>query len=52
MVSQTEQLNAITLKFKFIEPTAYGFRNLNVRILISFKNRLYSMNYKTKAANS
>lgn len=41
-------------KIKAIKRTAYGFRNFKnfrLRILISFKNSFYSMNYKQKAAN-
>ena len=41
-------------KIKSIKRTAYGFRsfkNFRLRILISFKNSFYSMNYKQKAAD-
>ena len=41
-------------KIKAIKRTAYGFRsfkNFRLRILISFKNSVYSMNYKQKAAD-
>ncbi|MCA1356164.1 transposase, partial [Weissella cibaria] len=41
-------------KIKAIKRTAYGFRsfkNFRLRILISFKNSFYSMNYKQKAAD-
>ena len=41
-------------KIKVIKRTAYGFRsfkNFRLRILISFKNSFYSMNYKQKAAD-
>lgn len=46
---------AINNKSKVIKRTAYGFRNFGnfrLRILISFKNSFYAMNYETKAANS
>ncbi|TVV26373.1 transposase [Weissella cibaria] len=39
---------------KAIKHTAYGFRsfkNFRLRILISFKNSFYSMNYKQQAAD-
>lgn len=41
-------------KIKAIKRTAYGFRsfkNFRLRILISFKNSFYSMNYKQKTAD-
>lgn len=41
-------------KIKAIKRTAYGlrsFKNFRLRILISFKNSFYSMNYKQKAAD-
>lgn len=41
-------------KIKAIKRTAYGFRsfkNFRLRILISFKNSFYSMNYKQEAAD-
>ncbi|WP_242459483.1 transposase [Weissella confusa] len=41
-------------KIKAIKHTAYGFRSFKkfrLRILISFKNSFYSMNYKQKAAD-
>ncbi|ORI83417.1 hypothetical protein BMS96_07470 [Leuconostoc lactis] len=41
-------------KIKAIKRTEYGFRsfkNFRLRILISFKNSFYSMNYKQKAAD-
>ena len=41
-------------KIKAIKRTAYGFRifkNFRLRILVSFKNSFYSMNYKHKAAD-
>ncbi|MGG7600756.1 hypothetical protein [Weissella cibaria] len=39
---------------KAIKHTAYGFRsfkNFRLRIIISFKNSFYSMNYKQQAAD-
>lgn len=41
-------------KIKEIKRTAYGFRsfkNFRLRILISFKNSFYSINYKQKTAD-
>ena len=48
-------IEGINNKIKVIKRTAYGFRNFGnfrLRILISFKNSFYAMNYETKAANS
>ena len=54
MDSQMDQLKVRTIKSKPLSDTAYGFRsfkNFRLRILISFKNSFYSMNYKQKAAD-
>lgn len=54
MDSQTDQLKVQTIKSKQLSARNTGFRsfkNFRLRILISFKNSFYSMNYKQKAAD-
>ncbi|MDQ2126263.1 transposase [Weissella cibaria] len=52
--SSNEPIKCPNNKIKAIKRTAYGFRsfkNFRLRILTSFKNSFYSMDYMQKAAD-